>query len=71
MSPPAYPDLGKQARDIFSSGYHFGLVKLNCKTQSAAGVEFSTGGQSDQESGKVQGNLETKYKVYALVINPV
>ena len=28
MAPPKYGDLGKQANDVFSKGYHFGLLKL-------------------------------------------
>jgi len=63
MAPPAYADLGKQARDIFGKGYHFGLWKLDCKTKTDSGVEFSTSGHSNQETGKVFGSLETKYKV--------
>lgn len=53
MSPPPYSDLGKKSKDVFNKGYHFGLVKLDIKTKSATGVEFSTGGTSNQESGKV------------------
>ncbi|XP_076250419.1 voltage-dependent anion-selective channel-like isoform X3 [Rhynchophorus ferrugineus] len=63
MAPPPYSDLGKKAKDVFNKGYHFGLIKLDCKTKSSSGVEFSTGGTSNQESGKVFGSLETKYKV--------
>ncbi|XP_030768050.1 voltage-dependent anion-selective channel-like isoform X2 [Sitophilus oryzae] len=63
MSPPPYSDLGKKAKDVFNKGYHFGLIKLDCKTKSSSGVEFSTGGTSNQESGKVFGSLETKYNV--------
>lgn len=63
MAPPPYSDLGKNARDVFGRGYHFGLIKLDCKTKTSSGVEFNTGGTSNQESGKVFGSLETKYKV--------
>jgi len=63
MSPPAYSDLGKNARDVFGKGYHFGLIKLDLKTKTGSGVEFNTGGTSNQESGKVSGSLETKYQV--------
>jgi len=63
MSPPAYSDLGKSAKDVFGKGYHFGLIKLDLKTKTSSGVEFSSGGQSNQESGKVFGSLETKYKL--------
>lgn len=63
MSPPSYSDLGKNARDIFTKGYHFGLLKLDCKTKTKSGVEFSSGGSSNQDTGKVFGSLETKYRV--------
>jgi voltage-dependent anion channel protein 2 len=63
MSPPSYNDLGKNARDIFSKGYHFGLLKLDCKTKTKSGVEFSSGGSSNQDTGKVFGSLETKYRI--------
>ncbi|KAK9887846.1 hypothetical protein WA026_000154 [Henosepilachna vigintioctopunctata] len=63
MAPPPYSDLGKRSRDVFGKGYHFGLIKLDVKTKTAAGVEFNTSGSSNQETGKVSGSLETKYKV--------
>ncbi|XP_022916508.1 voltage-dependent anion-selective channel-like isoform X2 [Onthophagus taurus] len=63
MAPPAYGDLGKNAGDIFNKGYHFGLIKLDCKTKTGSGVEFNTGGSSNQETGKVFGSLETKYNL--------
>lgn len=62
MGPPLYGDLGKQARDIFSKGYHFDLIKLDIKTKTPTGVEFATGGTSQIESGKVFGTIESKYK---------
>ena len=33
------------------------------KTKTDTGVEFTSGGSSNIDSGKVAGNLETKYKV--------
>ena len=63
MAPPAYSDLGKNARDVFNKGYHFGLWKLDVKTKTNSGVEFTSSGHSNQDSGKVFGSLETKYKV--------
>lgn len=63
MAPPSYADLGKQARDVFNKGYNFGVWKLDCRTKTDNGVEFSTAGHSNQETGKVFGSLETKYKV--------
>ncbi|KAG9335715.1 hypothetical protein JZ751_004229, partial [Albula glossodonta] len=67
--PPAYSDLGKSAKDIFSKGYGFGIVKLDLKTKSQSGVEFTTSGSSNTDTGKAAGNLETKYKVKDLGLN--
>ncbi|KAG5834079.1 hypothetical protein ANANG_G00257460 [Anguilla anguilla] len=64
--PPAYADLGKSSKDIFSKGYGFGLVKLDLKTKSQSGVEFSTSGSSNTDTGRAAGHLETKYKVQDL-----
>lgn len=63
MAPPVYADLGKSARDVFGKGYHFGVLKLECKSKTSTGVEITAGGNNALESGKVAGNLETKYKV--------
>ncbi|XP_012234328.1 voltage-dependent anion-selective channel [Linepithema humile] len=63
MAPPTYNDLGKSARDVFGQGYHFGLFKLDVKTKTNSDVEFCCGGVSNQDTGKVFGNLETKYKL--------
>lgn len=69
--PPSYSDLGKQARDVFNKGYNFGLWKLDCKLKTESGLEFSTGGHSNHETGKVFGSLETKSKIndYGLTIS--
>ncbi|XP_063067694.1 voltage-dependent anion-selective channel protein 2-like [Engraulis encrasicolus] len=64
--PPSYGDLGKSAKDIFSKGYGFGIVKLDLKTKSQNGVEFNTSGSSNTDTGKTGGNLETKYKMKEL-----
>jgi len=63
MAPPQYGDLGKCARDLFNSGYHFGLVKLNCKTKTNNGVEFQSGGSAANDTGKVSASLESKYRI--------
>lgn len=62
MAPPSYSDLGKATKDIFNKGYHFGIFKLNCKTTTVGGVDISTGGTHAFDEGKVNGDLETKYK---------
>ncbi|XP_075715030.1 non-selective voltage-gated ion channel VDAC3 isoform X1 [Rhinoderma darwinii] len=61
--PPNYADLGKSARDVFNKGYGFGIVKLDLKTKSSSGVEFTSSGSSNTDTGKASGNLETKYKL--------
>lgn len=62
MAPTTYGDLGKSARDVIGKGYHFSVLKLELKTKTASGVEFTSGGSSNTDSGKVDGTLETKYK---------
>lgn len=63
MSPPTYGDLGKQARDVFGKGFNFGLIKLDVKTKTDAGPEFSSSGQFIPDTGKVTGSIETKHKL--------
>lgn len=69
MAPPSYADIGKQARDVFGKGYHFGLVKLEVKSKSSSGVEFTAGGNTSTDGGKVAGSLETKYKCKEYGVN--
>ena len=61
MSPPLYADLGKQARDIFGKGFHFGLTKIDVKTLTSSGLLLNSMGQSVNEIGKVTASLEGKY----------
>uniref|UniRef100_A0AAY4E999 Non-selective voltage-gated ion channel VDAC3 n=1 Tax=Denticeps clupeoides TaxID=299321 RepID=A0AAY4E999_9TELE len=67
--PPPYSELGKAAKDVFSKGYGFGIIKLDLKTKSQSGVEFNTTGSSNTDTGKASGNLETKYKLKDLGLN--
>jgi len=60
--PPPYSDLGKSARDLFSKGFNYGSYKMELKTKTATGVEFTTSGSQNHDSGKNNGTLETKYK---------
>lgn len=39
----------------------FGLVKLDVKTKTPAGVEFVVAGASNNDTGRVTASLETKY----------
>ncbi|XP_046407249.1 voltage-dependent anion-selective channel protein 2-like [Ischnura elegans] len=63
MAPPTYGDLGKASRDVFGKGYHFGHIKLELKTKTEDSVDITAGGTLNQDTGKVFGTLETKYKV--------
>ncbi|ESO07310.1 hypothetical protein HELRODRAFT_185462 [Helobdella robusta] len=62
MAPPSFADLGKSARDLFSKGFHFGFFKVEAKTKTNGGVEFTTGGSSSHDTGLFSGSLESKYK---------
>ncbi|XP_068168009.1 voltage-dependent anion-selective channel protein 3 isoform X2 [Antennarius striatus] len=67
--PPAYSDLGKSAKDIFSKGFGYGVLKLDVKTKSENGIEFATSGASNIDTGKSGGYLETKTKREDLGLN--
>lgn len=60
--PTSFADLGKAARDLFSKGFNYGQYKLEAKTKTSSGVEFTTNGASSHDSGAFTGSLETKYK---------
>ncbi|XP_055292324.1 voltage-dependent anion-selective channel protein 3-like [Moschus berezovskii] len=60
---PTHCDLGKAAKDVFNKAYGFGMVKIDLRTKSCSGVEFSTSGHTYTDTGKASGNLETKYKI--------
>ncbi|GFR93419.1 voltage-dependent anion-selective channel protein 2 [Elysia marginata] len=62
MAPPSYSDLGKSAKDVFSKGFNWGFFKLDAKTKTKSNVEFKTSLSSNRDTGKMSGNLETKYK---------
>jgi len=59
--PPSYSDLGKAAKDLLNKGYNYGSAKLELKTETANGVAVTAGGSSNLASGKISGNLETKW----------
>ncbi|CAK9296883.1 unnamed protein product [Gordionus sp. m RMFG-2023] len=62
MAPPAYLDLGKDARDLFTKGFFFNLFKLESKSKTKSNVEFTFSGNSNIDTKTVAGFLETKYK---------
>lgn len=62
MAPPKFADLGKEAKDLCSKNFHFGVIKLEGKTKTKNGVEFTTEGSHFTDTGNVNGSLETKFK---------
>lgn len=62
MAPPKFDDLGKEAKDLLNKNFHFGVIKLEGKTKTASGVEFTTEGSHNTDTGNVVGSLETKFK---------
>lgn len=62
MAPPKFDDLGKEAKDLINKNFHFGVIKLEGKTKTANGVEFTTEGTHNTETNTVNGALETKFK---------
>lgn len=63
MAPPAYGDIGRSSRDLFNKHYHFGIVKLDLKSKTPTGVEFTVNGVSNNDTGRVASSLETKYNI--------
>ncbi|KAJ1911872.1 Mitochondrial porin [Tieghemiomyces parasiticus] len=61
MAVPSYSDLGKSAKDLLTKDYPIGHVKLEVKTLTANGVNFTVNGTQDQKSGGILGELKTKY----------
>jgi voltage-dependent anion channel protein 2 len=61
-NPVKYDDLGKDAKDLLNKNFHFGVIKLEGKTKSSAGVDFTVDGVHTAETGNVHGGLESKYK---------
>lgn len=70
MAPPAFADIGKEARDVLSKNYCLGIVKLDLKTKTPLGVEFNVNGVSNNDTGKVTAFLESKHtcKEYGLTV---
>lgn len=62
MAPPKYADLGKAARDLFTTSFPLGSVKLESNTSSDQGIQFSAQGSHNTHSGATVAALETKFK---------
>lgn len=42
MAPPEFADIGKDAKDLLSKDFNFGKIKIEAKTFTQSGVEFSS-----------------------------
>lgn len=58
MEVPSFADLGKNARDVFKTGYHHGkgLIKFNVKTKSAKRFQMTSDSTLNFEASKVVEN---------------
>ncbi|XP_011699625.1 PREDICTED: voltage-dependent anion-selective channel protein 2-like [Wasmannia auropunctata] len=67
MEVPSFADLGKNARDVFKTGYHHGkgLIKFNVKTKSIKRFQMMSDATLNFEASKLSGLMETKYKANA------
>lgn len=55
MEAPSFADLGKNARDVFKTGYHQGkgLIKFNVKTKSTKRFQMASDATLNYEASKV------------------
>ncbi|KAJ1674707.1 Mitochondrial porin, partial [Spiromyces aspiralis] len=61
MIPPKYSDVLKPINDLFGKDYPVGVAKLEVKTKTVTGVNFTVNGAQDLKSGAIVGELKTKY----------
>jgi len=62
MSPPEFSDIGKTARDLLSKDYNFGKTKLEAKTTTKTGVEFTSLLERNDADGTLKGEVKSKLK---------
>nr|KAF7429439.1 hypothetical protein H0235_005837 [Vespula pensylvanica] len=64
MEVPTFSELGKNARDVFKTGYYYGkgIFKLNVKSKKTGIFEMSSDLTLNVDVMKLDGLLETKYK---------
>jgi len=61
VSPPHFGDVGKAANDTFSKDFPVSGTKLEVKTKTPNGVQFTVKGSQDPKVGSISGELEGKY----------
>jgi len=62
MAPPKFDDLGKAANDLFSKGFEHGNLKLEVKSNSGNGLDFTTKGAHNLAKGSLGGSVEINRK---------
>jgi len=62
MAPQKFADLGKEARDLESKNFHFGVIKVEAKTKAKNGTDLTVDGTHNTDTGNVVAALETKFK---------
>lgn len=62
MAPPKFDDLGKSASDLFKKGFEHGNVKLEVKSSSGTGVNFTTKGTHNLAKSSISGSMEGEFK---------
>ncbi|KOX80851.1 Voltage-dependent anion-selective channel protein 1 [Melipona quadrifasciata] len=64
MSVPSFTDLGKNARDVFRSGYHYGksLIKLGIKSKSSERLAMGSDLRLNCDTSKLTGVADAEYK---------
>ncbi|CAK9823809.1 Voltage-dependent anion-selective channel [Anthophora retusa] len=65
MNVPSFTDLGKNARDVFRTGYHYGksLIKLSIKSKSSDTLEVGSNLRLDCDTSKLTGTANAEYKM--------
>ena len=60
-APCCYSDLGKDAKELFTEGFDFGVIRLDCRMPSVANAEFKPSAWFGLESGRSAGSLACRY----------
>lgn len=70
MSLPLFNDIGKQARDLFEKNFHFGIVKLDIKSDLTGSLKCHGSQKFTMEDGKMAAELEGKYEYNGFTVKP-
>lgn len=73
MEVPSFADLGKNARDVFKTGYHHGkgLIKFNIKTKFAKRFQLTSDTTLNFEVSKVENHyMYTSLSLIQIFLSP-